>query len=162
MPAKSKLSDLERFMQYVSIDEESGCWIWTGYTNVDGYGMFCINRKAIVSHRVSYELRVEPNCRWQAAGSQLPRSKKCVRGPLCPHRRCVNPDHLDVVTLLENLQRAEISEARLLKTHCPRGHAYEPKPSYLPTRRCRICSAAWKRKKRSSLRQVVGCQSSTT
>jgi len=46
---------------------------------------------------------------------------------LCRNRICVNPSHLDIVTLKENLLRSPlvISNINRIKTHCPKGHPLE-------------------------------------
>ncbi len=51
----------------------------------------------------------------------------------CPHRRCVNPDHLEAVSVAENILRGRYPDIGLLnrqKTHCPRGHEYSPENIY--------------------------------
>lgn len=55
-PVKKILSNIER--------NEKGCWIYTGYTNKDGYGVISngsgIKRKFLRCHRVMYEHFIEP------------------------------------------------------------------------------------------------------
>ena len=67
--------------------------------------------------------------------------EKCVGGPRCLHRRCVNPRHLAVVTRSENARRSVSANAR--KTHCPKGHEYTPENTRWRTdkkgRACRAC-----------------------
>jgi hypothetical protein len=51
----------------------------------------------------------------------------CAGGPNCPHRRCVNPDHLELVTDDENRRRArnrqhqETQHAMTDNTHTEEG-----------------------------------------
>lgn len=57
--------------------------------------------------------------------------------PRCINRHCVRPDHLEAVTLAENLRRAG---ARI--THCPAGHSYAEHGYVHPVtgrRACKIC-----------------------
>ena len=61
------------------------CWIWPGALRDDGYG----------PHRLVWERLRGP----VPAGMQLDH--------LCEQHDCVNPDHLEPVTQLENLRRAD-------------------------------------------------------
>jgi hypothetical protein len=143
---------LQRFLKYVDKTPESGCWLWSGCTNKDGYGTFRIDGRSPLAHRVSWQLHIGAI----PAGVQLDHTchdpLTCLLGSKCPHRRCVNPSHLEETGLVENIKRGKPSEARLLKLYCKRGHPYdaERKP-YLPYRRCMICAAAWKRQNRKSI-----------
>lgn len=65
------------------------CWVWRGCRDGDGYGSFQ-RRKA---HRVFYEAFVGP----------VPPHLQIDH--LCRNRACVNPDHLEPVTLHENVRR---------------------------------------------------------
>ena len=99
--------------------ERGRCWIWYGAHDKDGYPIFSnklapgITQKA---HRLTF---LEKN-------GWLP------DGPLdhlCRNQPCPNPEHVEPVTSLENLVRSPFAPAarNLLKTHCPRGHAYAGK-----------------------------------
>ena len=62
---------------------------------------------------------------------------------MCHNRRCVNIDHLRLLTLSENAKANIYS----LRTHCPAGHPYDEANTYRqPTRpnarRCRACAKA--------------------
>lgn len=70
---------------------ESPCWIWLLKTNATGYGYTHGNRLA---HRFYYEEAKGPI----PAGLQLDH--------LCRERLCVNPDHLEPVTPMENTRRS--------------------------------------------------------
>lgn len=121
-----KLTTLERFMQYVSPEPNSGCWLWTGSVNFLGYGQFGLGARSgkrlsqgfrmCRAHRVSYELHV----------GKIPANLHIDH--LCRVRCCVNPDHLEPVTQAENNRRGAsgvVNGARQRAiTHCPRGHEY--------------------------------------
>jgi hypothetical protein len=56
---------------------------------------------------------------------------------LCRVRHCVNPEHLEPVTIAENVRRG--LKGRMV-THCPKGHEYTPENTYTYNRReCRRC-----------------------
>ena len=70
------------------------CWIFIGYTDAKGYGRVGNpNFKNLsMAHRYSYELYKEPI----PEGLQLDHK--------CENKSCVNPEHLQPVTNLENQQ----------------------------------------------------------
>jgi hypothetical protein len=84
------------------------CWFYEGNKSWNGYGVFWFDGKSIRAHRYVYELLVGP----------IP--KGLTLDHLCRVRHCVNPDHLEPVTIAENVRRGY----RLYKpkTHCKRGH----------------------------------------
>lgn len=135
MAARVKGASIEeRF--WVKVDAEGDCWEWTAYRNPDGYGYFGITSRDVrMAHRWSWEHLVG----LIPAGMQIDH--------MCRNRGCVNPDHLRVVTLVDNVLLGEGPPARnARKTHCPEGHAYAgdnvrvyARPSGTPSRYCRAC-----------------------
>lgn len=122
------------------VDKGAGCWRWRGAINVtSGYGVFQRGdgRGTVMAHRWAYESERGAI----PAGLQIDH--------LCRTRRCVRPDHLEVVTQRENLMRGETVTARnAAKTHCPQGHEYTPDNTYDYTgrgagrgRSCKTCQA---------------------
>lgn len=99
----------ERVFPNVIMDSTPGssCLLWTGARNGGGYGQV-LNQGV---HRILYEMVHGP----------IP--KPLTLDHLCRVRRCVNPRHMEAVTLKENLLRGEGPPAQnARKTHCRRGH----------------------------------------
>lgn len=71
---------------------ETPCWIWQ-LTKAQGYGKTKIRGKWHLAHRVFYEDHVAP----------IPEG--LVIDHLCCQRDCVNPDHMEPVTIAENVRR---------------------------------------------------------
>lgn len=102
----------ERFWMNVQTDG-SGCWLWVGRIDRDGYGEYSVNRHWRRAHRVA----------WQTLVGPIPDG--LVIDHLCRVRRCVNPAHLEPVTNSENIRRGMAGAHNLIKTHCPWGHPLE-------------------------------------
>jgi len=85
-------------------DEE--CWPWKGQIKNE-YGVFYNGIKQVSAHRFSYEYFVGP----------IP--ENFTVDHLCYNKSCINPFHLDAVTLSTNIQRAALSRKTVLK-HRPR------------------------------------------
>lgn len=74
---------------------------------------------------------------------------------LCRNRRCVNPEHLEAVTGVENTMRGQsVGALNALKTHCAQGHEFTKEntyrfASYGNERVCRTCRGLWKKKYRA-------------
>jgi hypothetical protein len=126
---------------------DSGCWRWTRSLDRDGYGWASLNNKTYLAHRIIYILlRGEP-----APGLQLDHlchtnDSNCPGGRSCIHRRCVNPDHLEPVTVRENLRRGHTTTGM---TECALGH---PLSQYHNQRRCLICLADYNDRKKAARR----------
>lgn len=133
----------QRFWAHV--DKTPSCWLWTG-TLRNGYGRFNAGDDTYVSaHRWLFERErmVVPE------GFDLDHlchnlDNDCGGGDPCRHRRCVRPDHLEIVTRQTNSFRGRsFILARATQTHCINGHPYDEENTYIRTdgrtRDCRAC-----------------------
>lgn len=108
-----------------------GCVVWTGCLNSRGYGVVSFRGSRVLTHRLSYEAQVGPI----ADGMTIDH--------LCRNKRCVHPDHLEVVTREENSRRASPH-----LDACKRGHplvglnlVIKKRGSLPAVRNCRACAA---------------------
>lgn len=132
----------ERFMAAVMPVPESGCWLWLGTLQPDGYGKFqkkksCGRWTAAIAHRVAYEHFVGTI----PAGLEIDH--------LCRVKCCVNPTHLEAVTSRTNQERAENwIYMQGHKIHCRHGHEFDARNTYRwgGSRYCRTCNRAAARK----------------
>src|SRR5215207_7248301 len=131
------------FWANVRMPDLVDCWPWHGRIDECGYGR--VGKRSLMAHRLAYEEFIGPI----PAGMQLDhvchtRDLSCRGGVTCPHRRCVNPAHLEVVTQLDNVRRGRGGQNNVQKTHCPRGHPYDVENTYVwpgATTNCRSCKA---------------------
>ena len=79
-------------------DQPTRCWMWQGRTDAQNYGVLSVGRFRMSAHRYSYRLHLG-RTPWSVVDHLCHSySRDCRGGPLCPHRLCVNPEHLEVVT----------------------------------------------------------------
>lgn len=148
-----RISLEERLQKYVQVVD--GCWRWTGHVTKTGYARTTYNGESRAAHRVFYEYLRGPIPEGMTLDHQChTQDQTCTGGDTCPHRRCVNPDHLLPMTVGENASL--MYPAR--KTHCKNGHEYTEQNTQiriengLEKRTCRRCHYERKHARRSAAR----------
>lgn len=134
---------------------ENSCWEWQAVLNNNGYGRIRVKPRLLMAHRVAYEAMVGP----------IPDGLHLDH--LCRNRSCVNPDHLEPVSNLENWSRGNSPTlAHAQKTHCKNGHEFTAENTITftesgrnrPRRRCRQCRYDQGRARRERVRAMSGNQ----
>ena len=111
--------------------QENGCWDWVGSCR-KGYGEVRLNGRKHAAHRLSYALMRGP----------IPET--LTLDHLCRNSKCLNPWHLDPVTIATNIARAYGPADK-----CRAGlHLMIPENTYSARgwRECRECRRKWKNK----------------
>ena len=89
----------------------SGCWRWKSiHAGDDGYGSYSIGGRKVGAHRYSYERTYGPIPAGVHIDHLCHDPKTCGGGVECPHRACVNPDHLAIASHAANCRRGANSK----------------------------------------------------
>jgi hypothetical protein len=87
---KPVLTNQERFDSLYTPEPSTGCWLWTGAINRNGYGKTKVDRKDITAHRWS----------WILHRGAIPEGMHVLHR--CDVPGCVNPAHLWIGSNLDN------------------------------------------------------------
>ena len=126
------VTNKERLEFFCVPEPNSGCWLWTGFIKPDGYGhLRCVRtRTTVLAHRMSYEEHKGP----------IPEDMEIDH--ICRNKACINPDHLEAVTHIENLRRNPNWWGN--KTMCVNGHVFDGRDAR--SRTCTKCKATRNKK----------------
>ena len=123
-----------KILTRIQMDTATGCWLWQGSTDKDGYGRY----SKYMAHRAVWEVY---------AGETPPPELD----HLCRNRLCVRPSHLEDVTHRENVLRGESPSAHKAKQEtCSKGH---PLVQGARQRICRPCAVERSRAYRERKKQ---------
>lgn len=117
----------------------TGCHVWLGAIQSKGYGSVGDGQGGTtLAHRMA----------WVAQHGPIPNGLTIDH--LCFNKRCVNVEHMELVTPAENIARA-----KRMKAYCPLGHEYTPENTYrngAGHRYCRECHLTAQRAKYAAQR----------
>ena len=90
-----------RTVGYRKVDKgyRTPCWIWTGATNKDGYGVVMRGSGSKRGTKLSYKYI------WEREHGPLPKGQTLDH--LCRQRNCVRPSHMQPVSMSVNSSRRE-------------------------------------------------------
>ena len=158
------LRRLKRFWEKVEVSEVNSCWTWKASIQSSGYGAFAYKTKKIITaHRYSWAVHYNDGV--------LPISDFHIMHT-CDNKVCVNPNHLEIGTALENnrdgIKRGRITPINItvgqpsITEYCRNGHLRIPENAHIvnSTRDgtyflCRICVLTHNREYRARLSKKV-------
>lgn len=88
---RAETTPAERFLELCIPEPNSGCWLWLGALNGNGYGRFQYGGRVGMAHRAGYEMFVGPIPPGMQANHR------------CDNVRCVNPEHIWLGTQAANM-----------------------------------------------------------
>ncbi len=124
----------QRILKNSVPEPNTGCWLWLGDSVKGGYGRSAVKGRKWLVHRLSYRVFI----------GEIPDGLTIDHK--CKMTCCCNPQHLEAVTMRENVMRGtSISKINAEKTFCSRGHEYTEENTYYykdGRRECCICMDA--------------------
>lgn len=93
------MNDLHRFA--TKITTAHGCWLWQATLNENGYGVFHFQGRNRLAHRAA----------WTMLRGPIPSGLVVLHS--CDTPSCVNPDHLRLGTVLENVRDMDAKGRRV-------------------------------------------------
>ena len=123
---------IKRLSSNYEVDQETGCYNYTGRKNQKGYGIVTASGKVVRAHRASYTCFIGPI----ENGLHVLHS--------CDNPSCINPKHLRTGTNGDNIAD-KVARKRAVRTHCRKcGEKYTLTDS--GNRRCAPCDKKYREK----------------
>lgn len=120
---------IDRFFEKIRFTDS--CWVWIGTKDRKGYGDFKLNYQHWKAHRITYLLLHGD------INSEL------TIDHLCRNHFCVNPEHLEQVSIKTNILRGEgVCANNSRKKYCVNGHPLFGENLVIRSnngRRCKTC-----------------------
>jgi hypothetical protein len=117
-PSASERDNIAARIMSRSTPNEDGCIEWQGAASANGYGNISWQGRPWLVHRAI----------WTATVGPIPTDDDWTIDHLCRNRACVNVQHMEVVTRIENAERGGgiyvAIEKRRNITHCVHGHEF--------------------------------------
>jgi hypothetical protein len=129
----------DRFLDKISPEPNTGCWLWSAATNNQGYGVLTHvtdKKRVVLAHRFAY----------QAERGPIPEGLELDHE--CHTPLCVNPYHVEPKTHTGNMKNS----LPALKQYCANGHLRTPENTYVrkdkPGRKqCKVCNVETSRRR---------------
>lgn len=133
----------------------NGCWLFDGTIDEHGYGRLGVDGRSRRAHRLAYTAWVGAIPEGLQVDHTCHNESECEGGRTCDHRRCINPAHLALATVGENVLSGKgIAATYARRTACKNGHEYtDENTRWIETktgtkaRVCRACRRANERRR---------------
>lgn len=120
-------------------------------TSGGGYATVRLNGRMIGAHRLIHEVMVGAIPPGMVVDHECHDPQTCPGGMSCPHRACINPEHLIAKAPAANLAPARVS--RRHQDECINGHSFTPENTHVDgkgRRHCRACHTERQRAARAA------------
>jgi hypothetical protein len=115
-------------------DEETGCLLWQGKVQPNGYPCRA-HRRAYIKAKGPVPPGMTIDHVWELG---------------CRYKHCIEPTHLEAVPLVENIRRAQVHRTRKpLASTCRKGHEFTPENTLWRKKKGRTCRACQREYRRA-------------